>query len=106
MIQLTESAVSAVRSAMGGAEEPVAGVRIMVDAGGCAGFKYMMGLVVEVDPDDLLIELDGVKVFVERDSLSLLEGTTVDFVTGLEGSGFKFDNPNAAAICSCGKSFG
>lgn len=106
MIQLTESAVNAVRSAISGAKGPVEGLRIMVEAGGCAGFKYMMGLVAEVDPTDHLIEHGGVKVYVDKDSISHLDGTTVDFVIGLEGSGFSFENPNAKSNCSCGKSFG
>lgn len=106
MIQLTESAVNAVRSAIAGAKQPVEGLRIMVEAGGCAGLKYMMGLVSDVDPADLVVEHGGVKVFVDNTSVSYLDGTTVDFVIGLEGSGFTFDNPQAKSSCSCGKSFG
>lgn len=106
MIQLTESAVNAVRAAIAGAKGPVDGLRIMVETGGCAGFKYMMGLVAEADPGDILVEQSGVKVYVDQDSLAHLDGTTVDFVIGLEGSGFSFDNPNAQSSCSCGKSFG
>ena len=106
MIQLTESAVSAVRSAIKGANQPVGGLRIMVEAGGCAGFKYMMGLVADANPEDLVVENDGVKVFVDQGSVFHLNGTTVDFVIGLEGSGFTFDNPQAKSSCSCGKSFG
>ena len=53
-----------------------------------------------------MVESDGVKVFVDRQSLPLLAGTTVDFVIGLQNSGFTFDNPQAKSSCSCGKSFG
>ncbi len=106
MIQLTESAVNAVRSAITGAGAPVEGLRIAVDAGGCAGFKYQMGLVQDVNPDDILVEREGVKVFVDRDSIAHITGTTVDFVIGLQNSGFTFDNPQAKSSCSCGKSFG
>ena len=105
MIHLTESAVNAVRSAITGASTAVEGLRIAVDAGGCAGFKYQMGLVSEVNPDDLVVERDGIKVFVDRESVSHLVGTTVDFVIGLQSSGFTFDNPQATSSCSCGKSF-
>ena len=66
MIHLTESAVNAVRSAISGAGAPLEGLRIAVDAGGCAGFKYMMGLVAVPEPDDAVVESDGVKVFVDR----------------------------------------
>ncbi len=106
MLQLTDSALSAVRTAIAGAGPNVEGLRIMVEAGGCAGFKYMMGLVGKADPHDILIERDGVKVYVEEQSASYLEGAKVDFVISLEGSGFTFDNPQAKSSCSCGKSFG
>lgn len=106
MIQLTDNAVSAVRTAIAGAGQSVEGLRIAVEAGGCAGFKYLMGLVNEADPSDHVFESDGVKIFVQEDSLSYLEGTRIDFVIGLEGSGFTFDNPQAKSSCSCGKSFG
>ncbi|MGA9601006.1 MAG: iron-sulfur cluster assembly accessory protein [Methylocystis sp.] len=106
MIELTDSAIGAVRTAIAGAGRDVEGLRIMVEAGGCAGFKYMMGLVDKTDPSDLLIEKDGVKVFIDEGSVSYLDGAKVDFVIGLEGSGFTFDNPNAKSSCSCGKSFG
>ena len=78
----------------------------MVEAGGCAGFKYMMGLVNQTDPSDIVIERDGVKVFIEEGSAAYLDGAKVDFVIALEGSGFTFDNPQAKSSCSCGKSFG
>jgi len=106
MINLTDSALNAVRSAIAGADEPVGGLRIMVEAGGCAGYKYMMGLVNEAEADDTVVERDGVKVFVDMKSHELLAGTTIDFVVAIEGAGFTFENPNATSSCSCGKSFG
>ncbi|HQS47396.1 iron-sulfur cluster assembly accessory protein [Xanthobacter sp. VNH20] len=106
MINLTDSAVNAVRTAMTSAAEPASGLRIQVEAGGCAGYKYQMGLVAEGDPDDTVIERNGVKVFVDNKSHEYLAGTTIDFVVALEGSGFTFENPNAKSSCSCGKSFG
>jgi iron-sulfur cluster assembly accessory protein len=106
MIHLTENAVTAVRTAISGAKAPIEGLRIAVDAGGCAGYKYMMGLVAEAGPDDIVVEHGGVKVFVDPGSAGYLDGTTVDFVIGLQNSGFTFDNPQAKTSCSCGKSFG
>lgn len=106
MIQLTDNAVNAVRTAMAGAGQSVEGLRIAVEAGGCAGFKYLMGLVNQVDPSDHVFDSDGVKIFVEENSLGYLDGTKIDFVIGLEGSGFTFENPQAKSNCSCGKSFG
>ena len=105
MINLTESAVNAVRTAITGAEGPVGGLRIMVEAGGCAGFKYQMGIVNEINDEDTVIEREDVRVVVDPASHDLLNGVTIDFVVALEGSGFTFDNPNAQSSCSCGKSF-
>ncbi len=106
VINLTDSALNAVRNAISGAVKPVGGLRIMVEAGGCAGYKYMMGLVDAADVDDTVIEREGVRLFVDNRSHDLLAGTTIDFVVALEGSGFTFENPNATSSCSCGKSFG
>jgi len=106
MITLTPNAVSAVKSALSNAATPAQGLRIMVEAGGCAGYKYMMGLERQSRDGDAVIETDGVKVFIDDLSQAHVTGMTVDFVTGLESSGFVFDNPNAASKCSCGKSFG
>ena len=106
MINLTESAVNAVRTAINGAKDPIVGLRIMVESGGCAGLKYKMGLIATVEPSDLVVEQSGLKVFVDPASVGVLDGTTVDFVINLEGSGFVFDNPQAQSQCSCGKSFG
>ncbi|WP_026379585.1 HesB/IscA family protein [Afifella pfennigii] len=106
MIHLTETAASALRQAIEGAEHPVEGLRLMVEVGGCAGFKYMMGLVASGEPEDAVFESGGIRLFVDEESLPHLAGTTVDFVSSLEGAGFTFDNPQAAWSCACGKSFG
>ncbi len=106
MIFLTSQATAAVKNAMVRAGKPEAGLRIMIETGGCAGHKYLIGLDPEPRPDDAVVECGGVKVFVDPDSQPLLTGLRVDFVESLEGSGFSFDNPNAASKCSCGKSFG
>jgi iron-sulfur cluster assembly accessory protein len=105
MIQLTASAASALQSAISTATNPVKGLRIAVEAGGCSGHKYLMGLVAEGKPEDLQVESNGVQVFVDPSSATLLNGTTIDFVVGLDGSGFAFRNPQAQSSCSCGKSF-
>lgn len=106
MLTLTESAVEAVRTAIGRASDTPGGLRIQVEAGGCAGFKYVMGLVRDAEASDAVVRCDDIAVFVDPASQPLLAGTTVDFVVALESSGFTFDNPNAANSCSCGKSFG
>jgi iron-sulfur cluster assembly protein len=106
LIDLTDSAISAVRTALERSGKPGAGLRLMVEAGGCAGLKYLMGVVPEPGEGDIVLERGGLPVYVAAESAPHLEGTKVDFVVALEGSGFTFDNPNAASKCSCGKSFG
>ncbi len=105
MIQLTESAVSAISRFIDQADKDVFGLRIRVDGGGCSGFKYGMKLEEASSEEDQIIECSGVKILVDGDSAALLSGVTVDFLDGLEGSGFKFENPNATESCNCGKSF-
>ncbi|WP_027555685.1 iron-sulfur cluster assembly accessory protein [Bradyrhizobium sp. Cp5.3] len=105
MINLTENALNAVKSAITSKGAPSRGLRIMVEAGGCSGFKYTMGLAEAAEPDDSIVERDGIKVFVDNASREHLAGTTIDFAVTIEGSGFMFDNPNASSRCSCGKSF-
>ncbi|MDA9424380.1 HesB/IscA family protein [Bradyrhizobium sp. CCBAU 53380] len=105
MINLTDSAVNALKSAISSSQHPAGGLRVMIEAGGCNGFKYKMGLAEEPKPDDTVIECSGLKVFVDNKSQEHLVGTTIDFVVAPENSGFIFHNPNATANCSCGKSF-
>ncbi|WP_342709676.1 iron-sulfur cluster assembly accessory protein [Bradyrhizobium sp. B124] len=105
MIDLTDRAVNAIRSAISSSTHPASGLRIIVEAGGCNGFKYRLGLAEEAKPDDTVIECGGVKVFVDDKSHEHLVGTTIDFVMALESPGFTFHNPNATSSCSCGKSF-
>jgi iron-sulfur cluster assembly protein len=105
MIEVTESAASAIKEAMVGSSEPVAGLRIMVQPGGCAGMKYSMGLIREAIDGDLVFDSRGLRLFVDKDSVELLEGVRLDFVEGSDGAGFSFENPNAQSQCACGKSF-
>lgn len=105
MLTLTESAQQAVDRFIQGAEEPVQGLRIAVTGGGCSGMQYAMALEAEAKTDDTIVEFGAVKVFVDPQSAPLLEGVTVDFLDSMEGSGFKFENPNATNSCGCGSSF-
>ena len=105
MLNLTESAQAAVSRFMTGAEEPVSGLRISVTGGGCSGMQYSMALEKQSKAEDTIVECGEIKLFVDPDSLPLLEGVTVDFLDTMEGSGFKFVNPNATNTCGCGSSF-
>lgn len=105
MLTLTESAQTAISRFIQGAETPVLGLRIAVTGGGCSGMQYAMDLVEERNPEDVEVECGEVKVFIESLSAPLLRDVTVDFVDGINGSGFKFENPNATNSCGCGNSF-
>lgn len=105
MIEITEPARSAIKAAIEGAGQPVAGLRLMVQSGGCAGLKYGMALELEAQADDVVVLAGEVTVLIDPASQPHLAGTTIDFVSGLEGAGFVFDNPNARNACGCGKSF-
>jgi iron-sulfur cluster assembly protein len=105
MIVLTDEAAAAVKAAMARAGKTDAGLRIMVETGGCAGYTYRIGLDSEPRSDDAVIETAGVRLFIDPDSQPVLAGMRVGFVESLAGSGFTFDNPNAVSKCGCGKSF-
>ena len=105
MLILTENAQKAVSRFISGAEQPVTGLRIGVAGGGCSGFQYTMSLEKDAEEGDAILEIADFKVFVDSQSAPLLQGVFVDFLDGLEGSGFKFENPNATNSCGCGSSF-
>lgn len=105
MLTLTPSAQKAVSRFIKGAEDPIAGLRISVTGGGCSGMQYGMSLEEQARSDDVIVEIDGLTVFVDPLSAPMLAGVTVDFQDGMDGSGFRFTNPNASASCGCGKSF-
>jgi iron-sulfur cluster assembly protein len=105
MLTLTPSALSAVEKFIKGSETPVAGLRISISGGGCSGFQYGMRLEEAKAEDDVEVAIGGVKLLIDPFSAPMLEGVTLDFVDSLNGSGFKFENPNATASCGCGSSF-
>jgi iron-sulfur cluster assembly accessory protein len=104
-IVLTAKAVEMVKDAI--AREGLAGhgIRVGVLGGGCSGFQYAMDFEKDPKPDDFTLEQDGVKLFVDPMSHMYLQGVTIDYVVGVQGAGFKFDNPNAKSTCGCGSSF-
>jgi len=81
------------------------GLRVAVQPGGCSGFKY--SLLIEDKPaeDDILVESEGFRVFVDPFSAQYIGGVTIDYVTSMQGSGFTFKNPNSTGGCGCGSSF-
>ncbi len=81
-------------------------LRLSVEGGGCSGFQYKFDLAESPDDDDSVSETDGVRLVVDPMSLDLIAGSVVDFVESLGGAAFKVENPQAAAGCGCGASFG
>ncbi len=80
------------------------GLRVAVVGGGCSGFQYQLNFDAH-KKGDRIVEFDGVRVFVDDFSLPYIAGTTLDYVEGLHGAGFRFDNPRANRTCGCGSSF-
>jgi iron-sulfur cluster assembly protein len=105
MIQLTPVAVTKVQEILGMQEPKPAGLRISVVGGGCSGFSYSMAFENNPGMLDKVYNFEGLKVFVDQASLLYLDGAEVDYVESLEGSGFKFSNPNVKSTCGCGSSF-
>lgn len=88
------------------APEQQVGLRVYIQSGGCSGFSYGMGL--DENPpkaDDQVVEVDGLRVYVDSFSAQYLEGAEIDYVDQLMGGGFTIHNPNAVKTCGCGHSF-
>ena len=104
-ILLTPSAVDAVQKALKEEGEEGDFLRISVVGGGCSGYQYGLDFDKEERMGDLALEYNGTKIVVDPVSAGYLRGTVVDYVTGLNGTGFQFKNPNAKRTCGCGSSF-
>lgn len=104
-LRLTERAVARVKEIM--TSEKLEGhvLSVRVVPAGCSGLGYDLNLVREPKANDVVWEQDGIRITTDPLSKKYLSGTEVDFVTGLQASGFKFNNPNAKQSCGCGTSF-
>ena len=103
-MSLTPAAADRVRNFLHARGQGI-GLRLAVRKTGCSGFAYVINYADDVQPADVVFEDQGVKVFVDRDSLSLIDGTEVDFVKQGLNEAFKFRNPNVKGECGCGESF-
>lgn len=105
-ISVTNTAAAEVRKYMEENGTPSdAGLRVGVLPGGCSGFEYALNIEDESAEDDLIVEVEGLKLFVDPFSMQYLDGVEIDYVTTFQGSGFTFNNPNASGGCGCGSSF-
>jgi len=104
LVSLTETAAAKIKALMA-EEDEVAVLRVAVQGGGCSGFEYALGFDSGAQEGDHQLSLHGVDVVVDPFSAPYLQGATIDFLNGLQESGFKIDNPNVSASCGCGHSF-
>lgn len=104
-LALTDKAIEMVKEAMEAENLVDHGLRVYVQGGGCAGFQYGLDFDNKPRVGDFEMSFSGLKVYVDPISAMHLEGTTIDYVMGISGAGFKFNNPNAKSTCGCGSSF-
>ena len=104
-LMLTDAALVEVKKFMAEEELPEAGgLRVRVIPGGCSGFQYAMEIEETPREDDSVLDMNGVKVFVDMFSAQYLDNVEIDYVSSVMGSGFTFKNPNASGGCGCGSS--
>jgi|ERR1017187_3442344 iron-sulfur cluster assembly protein len=106
MITLTDKGAEKVREFLDGQSAPAqtSGLRVGVRGGGCSGFQYALAFDEQRD-GDVVFEDKGIRLLVDNPSLAYVRGSVIDFVDGLQGAGFKVENPNVTAACGCGSSF-
>lgn len=104
---LTDRAVEEVQKFIAAEAVPVetAGLRVSVLPGGCSGFKYSLNIEERALEDDVVMEINRTRIFMDGFSMQYLNGVTVDYTSSMQGSGFTFTNPNATGGCGCGSSF-
>ena len=105
VITVTEKAARRIRTLAEKEDRAAAILRVRVVAGGCSGFSYELGFADAVEPDDAVVEVDGVRVLVDPTSAPIVAGSTLEFDDALLGGGLKMLNPQAKHECACGESF-
>ena len=104
ILSLTEAAAARARNLIASAGRPVAGLRVGIKVGGCAGMTYTMEYAEKVEPADELVEDKGVRVLIDPKAILFLLGTEMDFVRDKLAARFVFNNPNQTSACGCGES--
>ena len=105
MLTMTDTATTKVQEFLAQNGRPESGLRVRVVGGGCSGFQYQLALDDAAREDDEIYEQNGIKLFVDSRSKLYLDGTQIDYVEDIMGSGFRFNNPNSTGSCGCGESF-
>ena len=104
VMRLTDAAATRIKDVMARAERPVAGVRVGVKNGGCAGMEYTMEYADAVKTTDEVVEDKGVKILIDPKAVLFLLGTEMDYKTDKLSAQFIFNNPNQTSACGCGES--
>ncbi len=106
MLTITEKAKQKVVEILTAEGKPDHGLRVAVHGGGCSGFQYALNFAEGGGPADQMLDAGAFKIFVDPISAQYLDGAEIDFLDGLNGTGFKISNPHAKSTCGCGQSFG
>ena len=104
VMRLTEAAAARIKDVIARAERPVAGVRVGVKNGGCAGMEYTMEYAEAANPTDEVVEDKGVRILIDPKAVLFLLGTEMDYKTEKLSAQFVFNNPNQTSACGCGES--
>ena len=104
VMRLTDAAALRIKDVMARAQHPVAGVRVGVKNGGCAGMEYTMEYADRIDPADEIVEDKGVKILIDPKAVLFLLGTEMDYKSEKLSAQFIFKNPNQISACGCGES--
>ena len=105
VFHVTPKAAQMVKTIMKNEGRENAGLRVTVMPGGCAGYTYGLDFAQTSENEDIVLDVEGLKIFINEDIEPLISGAKLDFVESLQGAGFVLDNPNATSSCGCGKSF-
>ncbi|MUG86463.1 iron-sulfur cluster assembly accessory protein [Paenibacillus timonensis] len=105
MITISDSAMARIKDMLDEEETPNMFLRVGVNPGGCSGFSYGMGLDDQESEEDVYLDIKGLKVVVDKESIRFLNGLEIDFKESGMSGGFTIHNPNAIATCGCGQSF-
>lgn len=104
-LTVTPVALTKIRQLMDERELAGVALRVFVQGGGCSGFSYGMAFEPNFYPQDQRVEVDGVQLVIDPNSLMYMHGSEIDYVDSLMGGGFAINNPNAVSTCGCGHSF-
>ena len=105
IVSLTDAAAAKLAELTKDETAPEIGLRVYVYSGGCSGYRYGMMLEDQPTGDDSILHANGVRVYIDQNSIPLIQGSEIDYVDTLMGAGFTVNNPNAVSGCGCGSSF-